>query len=117
MANNPCVKDQGLYSQIPGSPVSIKTFVDAYHRLNGDLEVLRTGLSLEPWQLYATMAFYCANKELFDAEQERLMERRRQFWEKAAANEDAKKAWAEFSGALRGDETDEEANAALERMS
>lgn len=117
MALAPCVRDEGLSSRIPDSPVSIKSFVDTYFRLEGNLDILQTCFSLEPAQFHAAMAFYCANKELFDAEQARLDERRRKFWAEAAANEDAKRAWAEIRGALRGDETDEEIAAELERMS
>ncbi len=117
MANIPCVQDEGLSSEIPASSVSIKSFVSAYHRLGGDLEVLRTGFTLEPWQLYAAMAFYCANKEMFDAEYKTLRKRQEQLWAENAANEDARKAWAEIQGALRGDETDEEIDAQLEEMS
>lgn len=116
--HSPCVQDAGLYSHIPDSPVSIKSFVDAYHRLGGDLDVLRTGFSLEPWQLYAAMAFYCANKELFDAEQERLMERRRNPPPEAFLSDAAKKALIDFRWIPDGEEaTDEEMDAALERLS
>ena len=113
----PCVQDEGLKSRIPDTYIPMTYFVEAYHRLDGELEVLRTGFHLEPWQLHTAMAFYCANKELFDAENERFLESKRQFWEKVAANTDARKAWDEIKGALRGDETDEEVDILLERMS
>ena len=71
------IEDEGLESRVPETHLPMTFFVDAYHRMEGDLEVLQKGFYLEPWQLHAAMAFYCANKELFDAEQERLMERRR----------------------------------------
>ena len=77
MASTPCVQDHGIYSQIPDSAVSMKSFVSAYHRLGGDLEVLQNAFTLEPWQLYAAMAFYCANKEMFDAETARFREQQR----------------------------------------
>jgi len=41
---------------------------------------------------------YYANKELFDAEYERVKERQRKFWEEAAKNQDARNAWAEIAG-------------------
>jgi len=120
MANTPCVQDQGLYSEIPDSGVYIKSFVEAYHRLGGDLEVLRTGFHLEPWQLYAAMAFYCANKELFDAEYERLLERRRNIPQSAFVSDEVKRAWSAslLAQSVEGKEaTDEEMDADLERLS
>ena len=117
MTYSPHVKDEGLFSRIPDSAVSLKAFVEAYHRLGGDLEILRTGFYLEPWQLHAAMTYYCANKAVFDAENTRILEERQknlaEFFEKHPSTG----AWAEFKGALRGDETDEEVDAALEELS
>lgn len=113
----PCVQDQGLHSRIPETGIRMTTFVEAYQRLGGDLAVLQDGFHIEPWQLHAAMTFYCANKEAFDAENERILEERRknlaQFLEK---NQD-KKSWAELAGWWVGEETDEDINAVLEEMS
>lgn len=120
MANTPCVQDAGLYSQIPDSAVSIKSFVSAYHRLGGDLEVLRTGFTLEPWQLYTAMAFYCANKELFDAEYERIVEWQQNIPASAFVSDEVKRAWSAsfLAQSVEGEEaTDEEMDADLERLS
>jgi len=113
----PCIKDEGLYSLIPDSPVRMTSFVEAYHRLRDDMEQLQTGFSLEHWQFHAAMAFYFANKELFDTEYERLMQWRREFWAEAAARNGDRNVWAEISGQWPGDETDEEINALLEELS
>jgi len=56
-----CIKDQGLQTRIPETHIPMTYFVEAYHRLDGDLEELRTGFLLEPWQLHTAMAIYCAS--------------------------------------------------------
>ncbi len=113
----PCVEDAGLRSHIPDSPVRMTSFVEAYHRLHDDMEQLRTGFLLEHWQFHAAMAFYFANKQLFDAEYEHVKERQRKFWEEAAAKNGDRNAWAEISGQWPGEETDEEIRQMLEELS
>lgn len=113
----PCVEDDGLQSRIPDSPVRMTSFVEAYHRLRDDMEQLRTGFLLEPWQFHAAMAFYFANKDLFDAEHERVKDWQRKFWEDAAARNGDRNGWAEISGMWPGEETDEEINEWLEKLS
>jgi len=95
------------------------TFVEAYHRVGGDLDMLQNGFHLETWQLYAAMTFYCANKELFDAEHEHILEeRQRNVREFAPVSQDLIKSLFENVPPSAGEEaTDEETDAAVERMS
>lgn len=117
MPNSPCVQDHGLYSEIPDSGVSIKTFAEAYDRLGGDLDVLQKGFYLESWQLYAAMAFYCANKEMFDAETARFRERQRNLSNYAMSPEQVRELLATFPPSTGREATDEEMDADLERLS
>ena len=115
--NTPCVQDEGLHSQVPETGLRMTTFVESFYRVGGDLEVLREGLYLEPAQFHAAMAFYCANKDLFDAEYERIMEERQRNFAEFLEQNKHKRGWAALKGAWRGGETDEEVEAALERLS
>ena len=117
MANTPCVQDDGLYSEIPDSGVRIKTFVEAYYRLGGDLEVLRNSFTLEPWHLYTAMAFYSANKDLFDAEYQRIIEWQQNIPASSFVSDEVKKEWAKIRWAEGEEATDEEMDADLERLS
>ncbi len=112
----PCVRDEGLYSYVPDTGIRMTTFVEAYHRVGGDLDELQKDF-LEPAQFHAAMAFYCANKEIFDAEYQRIMEERRRNFEEFRERNKDKRGWAEFTEPIRGEETDEEVNAILEEMS
>jgi hypothetical protein len=118
MTTNHYVQDEGLASRVPATHLPITFFVEAYHRLGGDLAQLQKGFSLEPWQLHAAMAFYCANKEMFDAENERFLESQRNIRQDRLISDEIKKEWTQTRRRGLGEEaTDEETDAALERMS
>jgi len=95
---SPCVPDEGLVALIPDDALRMTTFVEAYHRFPDNAELLKTGFLLEDWQYHAALAYYYANKELFDAEYERVKERQRKFWEEAAAKNGDRNVWAEIAG-------------------
>lgn len=113
----PCIPEEGIHAQIPGAAVAMKSFVDAYHRLGGDPEILRIGFQLEAWQFHAAMAYYLAHQKEFDAEYERMEKIRQQYYEASLVKKGEPNGWAQLYGALPDEESDEEINAALERMS
>ena len=118
--NTPCIQDEGLYSRVPDAGLRMTTFVEAYYQVSGNLEVLREGLHLELAQFYAAMAFYCANKELFDAEYERIVEWQQNIPASAFVSDEVKRAWSAsfLAQSVEGEEaTDEEMDADLERLS
>jgi hypothetical protein len=119
LMNTPYVQDNGLHSRVPETGIRMTTFVEAYHRLNGDLAQLQTGFHIEPWQLHAAMTFYCANKQAFDAEYERILEQRqRNLREMTPVNPEVVASWfASLPLPEREEASDEEMDALMEEMS
>lgn len=123
----PCIPDERIEARIPGSPFSVLTLIEARNRLNADKDAVRTtpealrdGLNLSLAQVYAALAYYHANQDAFDAELTRREEAGRQalaaLFERHESEHKTKNGWAEI-GKWPGDESDEEIEVALERLS
>lgn len=119
----PCIPDDGIDARIPDSPFSVLTLIEARNRINGNPDapatpdVLRVGLNLSLAQVHAALAYYHANQAAFDAE----LVRRQEVTDKALAalfaRDEDRAGWVEIVGKWPGDETDEEIEIALERLS
>jgi len=120
----PCIADDGIEARIPDSPFSVLTLAEVIHRLNSNPNVpdptpeyLSQGMNLSLAQVYAALAYYHANQSLFDAELARQREESQKAFAELFAKYEGHNGFAEIVGKWPGDETDEEIEAALERMS
>ncbi|GEM_PF-1338054 len=118
------ISNDGIRAQIIGSPFYVLSLLEVRDRLNANPDApdptpdnLASGMNISLAQVYAALAYYHANKKLFDAELERKRQAREKFWEEQIARVGGANVWAELYGALPDDDSDEEVIAALEIIS
>ena len=114
---SPCISDDGIEARIPDTSLSVLTLIEARNRLNSSAEELKAGFQISLAQVYAALAYYHANQGLFEAELTRQQQEREQSLQALFAQQANNNEWADIVGQWPGDETDEEINSALERLS